>query len=64
MGNSAFKKEQAIIFNEKRLRAKREAAVLALDKLENPEKYKRSNRKVMAGVMPFIALAAAAGIDI
>ena len=64
MGNHTFKKEQAIIFNEKRLHEKREAAVLALDKLENPEKYKRRNRKVMSRVMPFIALASAAGIDI
>ncbi len=64
MGNNAFKKEQAIIHNEKRLHEKRETAVLALDKLENPEKYRRRNRRVMQGVMPFIALAAAAGIKI
>ena len=64
MGNSAFKKEQAIIFNEKRLREKREAAVLALDKLENPEKYKRAHRRTMRKVMPFIALSAAAGFNV
>ena len=64
MGNSAFKKQQAIIFNENRLREKREAAVLALDKLEKLEKYKRSYRRTMSKGMPFIDLAAAAGIDI
>ena len=64
MGNNAFKKEQAAIFNEKILHEKREAAVLALDKLENPEKYKRRNRRVMQGIMPFIALSAAAGFTV
>ena len=61
MGNHTFKKEQAAIFNEKRLREKREAAVLALDKLENPEKYKRGSRRAIRNIMPFIALSAAAG---
>jgi len=64
MGNHKFKKEQAIIFNEKRLREKREAAVLALDKLENPEKYRRRSKNAMRRVMPFIAFAAAAGVNI
>ena len=59
MGNSKFKKEQAAIFNENRLREKREAAVLALDKLENPEKYRRKNKENIKKVMPFIALDAA-----
>lgn len=63
MGNSAFKREQAKIFNKNRLREKREAAVLALDKLENPEKYKQRDRMTMRRVMPFIALAAAAGVN-
>lgn len=64
MGNNAFKKEQAKIFNENRLREKREAAVLALDKLENPEKYKRRSRRTLKKVMPFIAISAAAGFKI
>ena len=64
MGNNADKKYFAKIFNEKRLREKREAAVLALDKLENPEKHKRRDRRAMRKVMPFIALAAAAGFSI
>ena len=60
MSNNALKKEQAFIFNENRLRQKREAAVLALDKLENPEKYRRYSRS-MRNIMPFIALSDAAG---
>ena len=64
MGNHAFKKEQAIIHNEKRLREKREAAVLALDKLENPEKYKRRNKRLSRKIMPFIAISAAMGFSI
>jgi len=64
MGNYAFKKEQAIIFNERRLREKREAAVLALDKLENPEKYNRRNRRATRTIMPFIALSAAISFSI
>ncbi len=62
MGNHAYKKEQAVIYNENRLHEKREAAILALDKLENPEKYRRRNARVMAGIMPFIAMSAASGI--
>ncbi len=61
MGNNAFKKEQAAIFNEKILHEKREAAVLALDKLENPEKYKQRDKRLVRKIMPFIALSAAMG---
>ena len=65
MGNSAYKKEEARIFNENRAYNKaqeeKRAKALALDKLENPEKYKRRSRRAMRKVMPFIALSAAAG---
>lgn len=68
MGNYAYKKEQAVIHNEYRAyekeREDKRAKALELDKLENPEKYKRRNKRAMRKVMPFIALAAAAGIKI
>ena len=65
MGNNAFKKQQAIRFNENRLREKREAEVLALDKIENPEKYARSvrrHRKLARRIVPFIAMASALSV--
>ena len=68
MGNHAYKKEQAIIFNENRAYDKaqeeRRSKALALDKLENPEKYNRRHRRTMRKLMPFIAMAAAAGVKI
>ena len=64
MGNHAYKKEQAIIFNENRAYEKKCAEELAQDKIDHPEKYARRNRRVMQGVMPYIAMAAAAGVKI
>ena len=34
------------------------------DKIGNPEKYAKRNRRTMQKIMPFIALAAAAGVNI
>jgi len=64
MGNNAYKREQAVIHNENRSYMKQCAADLAQDKIDNPEKYKRRNRRAMRKVMPFIAMSAAAGFSI
>ena len=59
MGNSAYKKEQAIKFNENRaLKIKREAEVKQ-DKIDNPEKYaskSRTSRKAQAFMAAALAI--------
>ena len=45
MGNYAYKKQQALEHNEIRSYKKKCAEELAQDKINNPEKYKRTPRK-------------------
>jgi len=45
MGNSAYKREEARLFNEERSRRVAEEKRIAQDKIDNPEKYKRKPRK-------------------
>jgi len=64
MGNNQIKKRAAERHNKLRREAQVEAVRIAQDKIDNPEKYNRRNRRTMAKVMPFIAMAEAAGISI
>ena len=64
MNNNQKKKLAAEKHNKARAEQKAKKEAYELDKLENPEKYKRRNKKVMQGIMPFIALSAAAGFKI
>lgn len=64
MGNNQVKKRAAEAFNKKRREAHVERVRIAQDKIDNPEKYARRNRRAIRKVMPFIALSAAAGFAI
>lgn len=64
MSNNQIKKRAAILHNQKRIEAHVERVRIEQDKIDNPEKYARRHRKTMRKVMPFIALAAAAGVQI
>ena len=64
MNDNQIKNSAAIIHNQKRIEAHVERVRIEQDKIDNPEKYARRHRKTMRKIMPFIALAAAAGVRI
>lgn len=64
MNSRQRRKLEAEEHNRKRIEAHVERVRIEQDKIDNPEKYARRNRKCMQKVMPFIALAAAAGVSI
>jgi hypothetical protein len=64
MSNNKIKKRAADLHNKKRREEHVDRVRLEQDKIDNPEKYARRNRRAMRKVMPFIALSAAAGIPI
>lgn len=59
MGNNQSKKQAAIEHNRKRIEAHVERVRIEQDKIDNPEKYARRNRKALRRAMPFIASAVA-----
>ncbi len=64
MNSRQKRKLAAEAHNKKRREAHVEAVRVAQDKIDSPEKYAKRNRRAIRGVMPFIALAAAAGVQI
>tara|TARA_R110000822_G_scaffold307119_1_gene433857 strand:+ start:284 stop:478 length:195 start_codon:yes stop_codon:yes gene_type:complete len=64
MNSRQRRKLEAIEHNKRRIEAHVERVRIEQDKIDNPEKYAKRNRRVMAKVMPFIALSAAAGFSI
>ena len=64
LSNNQLEKRAADLHNKKRSEAQVERVRLAQDKIDNPEKYAKRNRRAMRKVMPFIALSAAAGIPV
>jgi len=59
MSNNQIKKSAALAFNLKRREAHVEAVRLAQDKIDNPEKYTRSNHKDVIKAQAFMAAALA-----
>ncbi len=64
MNSRQRRKQEADDHNKRRVEAHVERVHIEQDKIDNPEKYAKRKRKATAGVMPFIALAAAAGVQI
>ena len=64
MSNNQIKKRAAESHNKKRREEHVERVRIEQDRIDNPEKYARRNRRAMRKVMPFIALSAAAGFAI
>ncbi len=58
------RKQEAKGHNQSRIERDIERKRIEQDKIDNPEKYARRNRRALKEVMPFIALAAAAGVQI
>ncbi len=58
------RKQEAKWHNQSKIDARIERARIEQDKIDNPEKYARRDRRALKKVMPFIALAAAAGVQI
>ena len=64
MNSRQRRKLEAIEHNKRRIEAHVERVRIEQDKIDNPEKYARRNRRAMKKVMPSIALSAAAGFSI
>ena len=64
MNSRQRRKLEAEEHNRKRIEAHVERERIKQDKIDNPEKYARRNRRAMRKVMPFIALSAAAGFSV
>lgn len=64
MNSRQRRKLEAIEHNKRRIEAHVERVRAEQDKINNPEKYARRNRRVMRKVMPFIAICAANGISV
>ncbi len=64
MNSRQRRKLEAIEHNKRRIEAHVERVRIEQDKIDNPEKYAKRNKRVIGRLMPFVALCAAAGISI
>ena len=64
MNSRQRRKLAAKQFNDARDKRIADQLAYEKDKAENPEKYKRKRRVGLSGMMPYIALCAAAGFKI